>query len=262
MHTTTHAAAQALGARTFQCDATAHHDDPGTGHQAWVLLDGIGDRRHVSEWVPGIARDLAVLAARLGDAHAAIEQIRPLLHSERATRSYPKGQYPDAAAIVALHSPGGAASIAWAGDCRAYLADGTRARLLTTDHNAAADQRASGHEPDPRAHDRLTSSLCYLPGRIDAITLHFVRPTRLLLASDGAYLPHENAGTLPAAPVGQARKGLAVGSPRILAPVLTGGSPERAAHRIADLAVRSAASRTDDPGRVDNATAMVIDLHP
>ncbi|MFD8695366.1 PP2C family protein-serine/threonine phosphatase [Kitasatospora purpeofusca] len=256
MFTTRQTASQHIGSRTHQADATALDDNPGTGHRAWVLLDGIGDREHIAAWAPTTALALARTAARLGDPRAAIQQIRPVLHADRAALNHPKDWPADAAAIVAVLTPTGRLHIAWAGDCRAYLAEQGRVHLLTTDHNKATQQRRDGHAPEPDAHDHLTSSLCFLTGAVDTVTVHFgPRPglRRLLLASDGAYLPHEHAGTLPPpAPDGSHRHRDARAVP---APVLA-GAPEAVARRITDLAVRA------DPTGADNATAMVIDLHP
>ncbi|GAA2731673.1 hypothetical protein [Streptomyces nogalater] len=43
---------------------------------------------------------------------------------------------PCAAAVVAVHVPGGLFSVAWSGDARAYLLLDGHLRLLTEDHNA------------------------------------------------------------------------------------------------------------------------------
>ncbi|MFD0571040.1 hypothetical protein ACFQ0T_19880 [Kitasatospora gansuensis] len=153
--------------------------------------------------------------------------------------------------IIAVLTNSSDLHIAWAGDCRAYLAERGRAHLLTTDHNEAARQRRAGQQPAPDAHDRLTSSLMFLGGEIASTKVRFGprRATRrLLLASDGAYLPHENAGIFPT-PDGTGsltRRG------RFLAPVLT-GPREWVAQRFAELAVRNTQN-------ADNATALVIDL--
>ncbi|MFJ6770275.1 PP2C family protein-serine/threonine phosphatase [Kitasatospora sp. NPDC091257] len=249
-------ASQHTGSRTYQADTTAHHHDPDTGHRAWVLLDGIGDRIHTAAWVGTASLALARTAASIGDPGAAIRQIRPVLHAERATLGHPEDWPADAAAIVAVLTPAGRLHIAWAGDCRAYLAEQGRATLLTTDHNKATEQRREGRQPDPDAHDYLTSSLCFSTGAVEAVAVDFgPRPgmRRLVLASDGAYLPHEQAGTLPPpSPDGSPRHRDGRAVP---APLLT-GAPEAVARRITDLAVRA------DPSGADNATAMVIDLHP
>ncbi|WP_405017257.1 protein phosphatase 2C domain-containing protein [Kitasatospora sp. NBC_00070] len=253
MYTTNHTVSQQLGARTHQADATAHHLDPDSGHRAWVLLDGIGDREHVADWTPRTALALASSAAGLGDPRAAIELARPVLHAERAHLGHPKKWPADAAAIVAVLNRAGDLSIAWAGDCRAYLtAERGRTVLLTTDHNEAARQRRTGRTPGPNAHDRLTSSLCFLTGEIGGAEVRFgPRRTarRLLLASDGAYLPHEAAGVFPV-PDGSSSL---TGRSRFLAPVLA-GSRERAAQRLTELAVGA------NPAKADNATALVIDI--
>ncbi|WP_405018029.1 protein phosphatase 2C domain-containing protein [Kitasatospora sp. NBC_00070] len=248
---TDHTLAQQLGARAHQADAAAHHHNPITGHRAWVLLDGIGDREHVADWTPRTALALASAAAGLGDPRAAIELARPVLHAERAHHGHPKKWPADAAAIIAVLNFAGDLSIAWAGDCRAYFAERGQAHLLTTDHNEAAHQRRARQTPSPDAHDRLTSSLMFLRGEIGGTEVRFGprRGTRrLLLASDGAYLPHEAAGVFP---IPDGSSSLAR-RPRFLAPVLT-GPRERVAQRLTELAVRNTPN-------ADNATALVIDL--
>ncbi|MFC5664101.1 PP2C family protein-serine/threonine phosphatase [Kitasatospora misakiensis] len=256
MFTTHQTASQHIGSRTHQADATAFDTNPDTGHRAWVLLDGIGDREHTAAWVGPTALMLARTAARLGDPGAAIRQIRPALHADRAALNHPKDWPADAAAIVAALAPTGRLHIAWAGDCRAYLTENGRARLLTTDHNKATTQRREGREPEPDAHDHLTSSLCFLTGAVDTVTVDFgPRPglRRLVLTSDGAYLPHEAAGTLPPpSPDGSQRHRDGAAVPAL---VLT-GAPDVVARRLTDLAVRA------DPAGADNATVLVVDLHP
>ncbi|MFJ9697395.1 PP2C family protein-serine/threonine phosphatase [Kitasatospora sp. NPDC101183] len=258
MFTTNQTASQHIGSRTHQADATAHHDDPDTGHRAWVLLDGIGDREHTAAWTRSAAPALAELAAELGDGHAAIQRLRPAFHTERATMDYPKDWPPDAAAIVAVLTPTGRLNITWAGDCRAYLAERDRVQLLTTDHNKATEQRREGRWPEPDAHDHLTSSLCFLTGVVDTVTVDFdPRPDlrRLVLASDGAYLPHETFGALPPpSPDGSHRHREGSG---ILTPLLA-GDPETVARRFTDLAVRTDPA----PDGPDNASVLVIDLNP
>ncbi|MFD8596122.1 hypothetical protein ACFV1L_14065 [Kitasatospora sp. NPDC059646] len=254
MFTTSQTTSQHIGSRTHQCDTTAHHHNPATGHRAWVLLDGIGDHDHTAAWIDTAAPALAQLAARLGDPGAAIRQIRPRLHAERPALDHPEDWLADAAAVVAVLTPTGRLAIAWAGDCRAYYAENGRSRLLTCDHNEATRQRREGRAPEPDAHDRLTSSLCFSTGVIDTVTVDFGprrRTRRLLLASDGAYLPHEEAGTLPPPhPNGSSRPGLSALTPLLTGPLGT------TAQRITDLAVHAG------PTRADNATAMLIDIHP
>ncbi|MET8546900.1 PP2C family serine/threonine-protein phosphatase [Kitasatospora sp. NPDC004799] len=253
MFTTRHAASQHIGSRTHQADATAHHHDPDTGRTAWVLLDGIGDHEHTAAWVRTTAPALAALAARRGDPVTAIGLTRSRVP---ATVDHPEDWPPDAAAVVAVLSTGGILHIAWAGDCRAYLAEHGRARLITTDHNEATDQRRAGRRPDPDAHDYLTSSLCHLHGAIDHATVPLDphgRTLRLLLASDGAYLPHEHAGTLPPPhPYGSHRPWAGPDAP---APALA-GTLETAAQHLVDAAVNA------DPSTADNATVLLVDLHP
>ncbi|MGW2397055.1 hypothetical protein ACWCYY_10925 [Kitasatospora sp. NPDC001664] len=243
---------QHTGDRTHQADATAHHHNPITGHTAWVLLDGIGDREHTATWTPGAARALAATAAGLGDPAEAICLARPVLRAERAHLDHPEDWPADAAAIVAVLATTGILHVGWAGDCRGYTVERGRATLLTLDHNEAADQRRRGQAPEPDAHDHLTSSLCHLNGEIGHMKVHlgpYPGTRRLVLLSDGVYLPHESAGTLDAGAL-PASAGHARSFP---APVLA-GTAEHVADQLTALAIKAAG-----PG-ADNATAMVIDL--
>ncbi|MCL3998817.1 hypothetical protein [Streptomyces lavenduligriseus] len=88
-------------------------------------------------------------------------------------------------------------SVAWSGDTRAYLPLDGHLRLLTEDHNA---RRACD------GGDRKLITACLGEARGDEETerrwghpaIEYLRgparPGRLLLASDGAYEPHEDAG--------------------------------------------------------------------
>ncbi|MEV1040420.1 hypothetical protein AB0J01_27775 [Streptomyces sp. NPDC050204] len=197
--------AQSAGDRRYQCDATAVWTAD-SGAQSYVLLDGIGDTPDVQEWVEEAAASLACAAALRRDAEAGLRAEReryaaePERHSSRDSE-----MLPGAAAVVAVHDPSGTLSIAWSGDARAYLLlldDELRPldkclRLLTDDHNErrAYDGRGNRHT--------ITS---YLGGILDdeetkqqwghaavEVVRGPARPAWLLLLSDGAYEPHEDA---------------------------------------------------------------------
>ncbi|CAL9676906.1 hypothetical protein [Streptomyces sp. enrichment culture] len=144
---------------------------------------------------------------------------------------------PCAAAVVAVHVPGGLFSVAWSGDARAYLLLDGHLRLLTEEHNA---RRACD------GGDRNLITACLGEARGDEETERLwghpaiedlrgpARPGGLLLASDGAYEPHEDAG-------------------HDLAGYLTGDP--RAGERLVDDAVRRAHELSDP--YADNATVLV-----
>ncbi|MFJ1839920.1 hypothetical protein ACIOJ9_39445 [Streptomyces sp. NPDC088175] len=238
--------AQLIGDRACQCDATATYATD-SGARAHVLLDGIGDNPAVRGWVQAAADRLAVLAAVHGDAETALRAERdryaaePDRHPDHGSLSLPA-----AAAVVAVHVPGGTLSVAWSGDARAYLLLDGALRLITDDHN---ERRAY----DGRG-DRHTITSCLGVTRSDEETEKRwghpavetvrgpARPGRLLLVSDGAYEPHEDAD-------------------HGMADYLT-GPPDAGAQRLVEDAVRRARAvpRARGRARADNATALVAVL--
>ncbi|WP_432139958.1 mucin-2 [Streptomyces sp. bgisy154] len=236
-----YATAQLTGTRDNQCDATAVFTDRRTGARAYVLLDGIGSTEVVREWTRAAARRLARTAARRGDAERGLRAVYDAYAAELG------GYGPSAVAVVAVTVPGKPLTIAWCGDARAYLvADGT-AQKVTDDHNL---RRVNGGRRN-MVTSWLGSDLtddevkhhCGHPA-IESVSVP-AKNVRLLLASDGAYDPHEDAG-------------------HNLANLLT-GTPRQAARRFSATAVKEslAASRTDDPDNepyADNSTVLVADL--
>ncbi|WP_241827113.1 hypothetical protein [Streptomyces graminilatus] len=96
-----YAAAQLLGDRDVQCDATAVHTAPGV--RAYALLDGIGDTPAVRAWTRTAARRLARTAAVHADAEAGLRAERDRYAAE-PDRVGDHG-LPAAAAVVAVHVP-------------------------------------------------------------------------------------------------------------------------------------------------------------
>ncbi|MDT9686078.1 hypothetical protein RND61_29005 [Streptomyces sp. TRM76323] len=156
-------------------------------------------------------------------------------------RRDPDHDLPCAAAVVAVHVPGSLFSVAWSGDARAYLLlDGLGPlRLLSEDHNARRAYDGHGN--------RNLITACLGGIRDDEETERWwghpaiehlrtpARPGWLLLASDGAYEPHEDAD-------------------RDLADYLN-GDPRTAAERLVDDAVHRARAQRDP--YADNATALI-----
>lgn len=234
-----YAAAQLTGLRDNQCDATAVFTDRRTGARAYVLLDGIGDTVDVQEWTRAAARRLARTAARRGDAELGLRAVYDA-YAERG------GDGPNAVAVVAVTVPGMPMTIAWCGDARAYLVVDGAAQKLTDDHNL---RRVFGGRRNivtsylGSAHTDDEVKYRFGHAAIESGS-HPAANVRLLLASDGAYDPHEDAG-------------------HNLANLLT-GTPRQAARRFNATAVTEslAASRALDPNRpyADNATVLVADL--
>ncbi|RAJ32817.1 hypothetical protein K353_05815 [Kitasatospora sp. SolWspMP-SS2h] len=236
--TRSYAAAQRLGDRLLQCDATSAHGLP-DGIRAYALLDGIGDTPDVRAWTRAAARRLARAAAVHADAETGprTERARYAADPARADRDH---TLPEAAAVVAVHAPGGLLSVAWSGGARAYLLLDGRLRLLTEDHNA---RRAYGRDRNlitaclrGSDDDQETEQLWGHPA-VEALRGP-ARPACPLLASDGAYEPLEDAG-------------------HDLADHLT-GEPHNAAERLVGNAIRHAHALPT--AYADNATVLITRL--
>jgi PPM family protein phosphatase len=243
-----YATAQLIGDRSHQCDATAVYTAP-SGARAYVLLDGIGSSDEVRDWTRDAARKVARAAARRADAEAGLRAVYDR-YAANPDRQGPWGFGPKACAVVAVTAPGQPLTVAWCGDARAYiLVRGTVVRL-TQDHNLRRvyppnDLHGGGnrnivtsclgnYETDQEVKDR------YGHPAIESIT----RPAgkcRLLLASDGAYEPHEDAG-------------------HDLDAFLAIGSLPEVAEAFVDTAVATARA-TPDP-YADNATVLFADIRP
>ena len=242
----TFAAAQLIGGRSHQCDANAVRSNPRTGAVALAVLDGIGSDDNVQWFTRNAAVRLARSAARLGDAKAAVRGLQARIAAEPG-RPDPWGVMPSAAALVAVYLPGGALTVAWAGDCRAYLLThhGTADRL-TQDHNMRRVIESWGGTPGPYTRNRITSYLGATAddeeakGRnghpaVESAARTDARGCRLILATDGAYEPLED-------------------SCRDLA-AYRAGTPREAARALVADAIEHTTSTTPD-----NATALVVDL--
>lgn len=240
----TYATAQLTGTRAHQCDATAVFTDSRTGARAYVLLDGVRDNERVRQWTRQAARRLARTAARRGDAEAGLRAVYNAYASENG------GYGPKAAAVVAVAVPGKPLTVAWSGDSRAYLVIDGVVQRLTRDHNNRRVFGGSRHRITSCLGAKETDEQVRYHWGHDAIesTTHLAGNVRLLLASDGAYEPLEDAW-------------------RKLAHLLS-GTPREAARRFATTAVDEALAaerrtqKAGDPLHADNATVLVVDLIP
>lgn len=253
----TYAAAQLIGTRDQQCDATAVRTVKGV--RAYVLLDGIGSSEEVREWTRTAAVRLAERAARRGDAVGALTSLYEEYAQEPERQDpYVSRYMPKAAAVVAVHAPGKPLQVAWCGDSRAYLLDGGLALRLTEDHNLRRVYPPTATRTYGGNRNVITS--CLGSGyseeavqqtsghpRIESATRDLTRPCRLLLASDGAYEPIEDAGLCVFAELDD--------------DPLTGITAQ-----FVRLAVHTSVktSRAIDPARVhaDNATVLLAELTP
>lgn len=197
----TYAAAQLIGTRDTQCDATAVRTAQ-DGTRAYVLLDGIGSSDTIRAWTRAAAVRLARTAVHHRDAWAGLRAVYDAYAAEPARQMPYMGQ-PLAAAVVAVSAPGKPLTVAWCGDSRAYLLSQGTAILLTQDHNLRRVHPPTDTHPQGGDRNILTSCLgsvdtdeeisffCDHPA-IESITRKITGPCRLLLASDGAYEPVED----------------------------------------------------------------------
>ena len=243
----TYATAQLIGDRTHQCDATAVSTAP-SGARAYVLLDGIGSSDEVRDWTRDAARRLARAAARRGDAEAGLRAVYDRYAAEPDRRG-PWGIGAQAAAVVAVSAPGMPLTVAWCGDARAYAVRGGSVDRLTSDHNLRRlypprDGMPGGNRNiitsclGAAESDVEVRSQCGHPAIETAI--YRADGFRLLLASDGAYEPHEDAG-------------------HHLADQLI-GMPGEAARHFVDTAVATARAAANP--HADNATVLIADIRP
>src|SRR5690606_16124693 len=109
-----------------------------------------------------------------------------------------------AAAVVAVKAPGKPLTVAWCGDSRAYLMERGIAVRLTEDHNKRRVYPPTATSPYGGNRNHITSCLgsdradeavrrLYGHPAIETVTRKITGPFRLLLASAGAYEPHEDA---------------------------------------------------------------------
>jgi serine/threonine protein phosphatase PrpC len=237
-----YSAAQLTGTRARQCDATAAFTNRQT--RAFSLLDGIGSSQAVRDWTRQTARYLARTGAERGDAESALRTVHAVAAAQYHNWNLPEDM-PSAVAVLAVASPGKPLTVAWCGDARAYITTpaGDLARL-TVDHNVRQWVLAQGRTPEPHARNQVIS--CIGSDEPDPLLGSVTVPAygRLLLVSDGAYEPIEDAG-------------------EDLADYLT-GTTKKAAVRIVTRAVANATGKAlgENEGRADNATALVVDLEP
>jgi serine/threonine protein phosphatase PrpC len=242
----THATAQLTGDRSAQCDATAVSTAP-SGARAYVLLDGIGSSDDVRDWTRKAARRLARTAAHHADAETGL-RVTYNRYAADPDRHGPWAREPEACAVVAVTAPGKPLTIAWCGDTRAYLLIHGTTRRLTADHNLRRVHPPTDVFPYGGNRNIITSCLGnaetddevnnrYGHPAIESATLH-AENYRLLLASDGAYEPHEDAG-------------------HTLSDYLI-GDPAQAARDFVKAAVAQA--RSVPTPHADNATVLIADI--
>ncbi|MGW5931554.1 mucin-2 [Streptomyces anulatus] len=249
----TYVTAQHTGTDPGQCDATAVRTAP-SGARAYVLLDGLGRRASTHRWAIAAARQIARTAAHRGSAEAGLRHVYDRVREDAAHY----GSSHKAAVVVAVKAPGQRLKVAWCGDSRAYLLERGITVRLTDDHNKRRVYPPTATYPNGGNRNVITSCLgssatdedvikVYNHPAIEATSREITGPCRLLLASDGAYEPHEDA-----------RHDLYVELADEPLPTI--------AREFVDLAVDTAVktSRALDPNQVyaDNATILLADIQP
>jgi serine/threonine protein phosphatase PrpC len=249
MHLIAHATAQQQGGRTHQCDATVTAAAPG-GIVAFAVLDGIGSAPEVRAWTRRAAGRVARAALRARNAEDGIRQVYEA-YAASGPEFTEDGEQIGACAVVALVVPGEPLQLAWCGDVRAYAVRDDQAEPLSRDHNQRRVLLDRGETPEPDDRNLITSCLG-ADETDDEVQVSHGHPLiesavveseelRLILATDGAYEPHEDFGHhLPAH---------------------LPGIPAEAAKEFARAAVECSRS-VNPPTRVDNATVTVVDLVP
>ena len=232
----THATHQLIGDRSHQCDATATYTRNGV--RAYVLCDGIGSSDEVRDWTRTATRRLARTAAQYADAEAGLRDLYDEYAAEPERQDeYARDGLPAACAVVAVTAPGKPLTVAWCGDARAYVLT-PRGTLhhLTTDHNrrrvfGGSRNLVTSYLGAPETDEERKAR--YGHPAIESVS-RGMENCRLLLASDGAYEPLEDAA-------------------RYLSDYLI-GSARHAAREVTTSAIAHAGPHAD------NATALVADL--
>lgn len=160
------------------------------GGVLWAVADGMGGYGHgdmasdmVIDSLAGLADDAlaaSALRVKLQEANGAIlaRAAAPELGKMGAT-------------VVAAMIQNGVATIAWVGDCRAYLWRSRALRLLTRDHTVVQEMiddgvlRAGERETHPESHvvTRAVGVDAVLEVEVTAVPL--VAKDRILMCSDG-----------------------------------------------------------------------------
>lgn len=195
----TYATAQHTGDRSTQCDATAVRTAP-SGARAYALLDGIGSSEDVRDWTRRAAVQVARSAAQRADAEQGLRAAYSRYAAEPDRHDPYMRRY-----LPAATAPGRPLTVAWCGDSRAYLLRRGIVHRLTDDHNLRRVQPPTALHPYGGNRNLITSYLGSADTdeevmedsnhpAIEATTIPLNGPCRLVLASDGAYEPHADAG--------------------------------------------------------------------
>ncbi|RCW89005.1 PP2C family protein-serine/threonine phosphatase [Paracoccus lutimaris] len=156
----------------------------------WAVADGMGGYGHGDMASDMVIDRIAVLSDSALAAPGLRMQIEEANRAILAKAAEP-GMNAMGATVVAAMIQNGVATIAWVGDCRAYLWRRAGLRLLTRDHTVVQEMvdqgllRDEAREAHPERHV-VTRAVGAEPSvEVDTLTLPLVAGDRLLLCSDG-----------------------------------------------------------------------------
>ena len=156
----------------------------------WAVADGMGGYGHGDMASDMVIDRLAALSDSAPAGPGLRMQIDEANRAIRAKAAEP-GMNAMGATVVAVMIQNGAATIAWVGDCRAYLWRRAELRLLTRDHTVVQEMvdqgllRADAREAHPERHVVTRAVGAEAQVDVDTLTLPLVAGDRLVLCSDG-----------------------------------------------------------------------------
>lgn len=154
----------------------------------WAVADGMGGYGNGD-----VASDIVIdHLSQISDGTLAPQALRTQLQAANTAilgQSQGKGQM--GATVVAMLVQNSAATVVWAGDCRAYLLRSRALRLLTRDHTVVQDMVDQGllgndeREKHPERHV-VTRAVGVEPDlEVEAAVVPLVSNDRMMLCSDG-----------------------------------------------------------------------------
>ncbi|MFD1343693.1 PP2C family protein-serine/threonine phosphatase [Litorisediminicola beolgyonensis] len=156
----------------------------------WAVADGMGGYGHGD-----VASDIVIerLSTLADNALAAPGLRTRLLEANQAiiAKSAEPGMNQMGSTVVAVMIQNSTATIAWVGDCRAYLWRRGALRLLTRDHTVVQEMvdegllRDDARESHPESHVVTRAVGFELDLEVDVVSAPLVAGDRMVLCSDG-----------------------------------------------------------------------------
>lgn len=154
----------------------------------WAVADGMGGYGHGDVASDIVIEKLSEIPDNALAPHALRAQLQ-LANSEILTRTQSGTQM--GSTVVAMLVQNFAATVAWVGDCRAYLLRGRSLRLLTRDHTVVQEMVEQGlldaeeRESHPERHVVTRAVGVEREVNVDIVTIPLVSGDRIVLCSDG-----------------------------------------------------------------------------